>query len=131
MSEQNKDIVRRAVDAFCRGDYPGIFAEAADDVSFTLMGQTGLSGTISGKAEVVSLFERALGQGLEAPIQMTIDNLVAEGDYVVEQARGKARTKTGVDYNNSYCRVWTIRDGVVRSCQEYLDTELMAKAFAR
>ena len=67
MSEQNKDIVRRAVDAFCRGDYPGIFAEAADDLTFTLMGQTGISGTIAGKTEVVAVFERALGEGLEAP----------------------------------------------------------------
>jgi ketosteroid isomerase-like protein len=58
-------------------------------------------------------------------IAMTIENLIAEGDYVAEQARGKARTKDGKDYNNTYCRVWRITDGKIRAMQEYLDTELV------
>jgi len=58
-------------------------------------------------------------------IAMTIENLIAQGDYVAEQARGKARTKDGKDYNNTYCRVWRITDGKIRAMQEYLDTELV------
>ena len=57
-------------------------------------------------------------------IVMTIENLIAEGDYVAEQARGKSRTEDGRDYNNIYCRVWRIVDGKIQSLHEYLDTEL-------
>ena len=61
---------------------------------------------------------------------MTIDNLIAEGEYVAEQAQGKARTKSGKDYNNTYCRVYRIVDGKVKSIIEYLDTELLTAAFS-
>ena len=64
-------------------------------------------------------------------IEMTIEHLIAEGDYVAEQAHGKARTKTGDDYNNTYCRVWNISDGQVRSVIEYYDTELLKNTLAK
>jgi ketosteroid isomerase-like protein len=57
-------------------------------------------------------------------IAMTIENMIAEGDYVAEQARGKARTLDGQDYNNVYCRVWRFRDGKIAALTEYMDTEL-------
>ena len=131
MSEQNKEIVRNAVAALSKGDYDAFLADAADDVSFTLIGETELSGTISGKQTLSDALKQLLGGGLEAPIQMTIDNLIAEGDFVAEEARGKARSKTGVDYNNTYCRVWKISGGKIQSCVEYLDTELVTKALVK
>lgn len=62
---------------------------------------------------------------------MTVDNMIAEGEYVAEHAHGKARTKKGKDYNNTYCRVWRIVDGKVRSVVEYLDTELIRDVLAK
>jgi ketosteroid isomerase-like protein len=124
-TEQNKEVVRRAIAALSKGDMEGFLADAADDVTLTVMGTT--FSPIQGKQKVLKGLQNALVARLEngGAIAMTIENLIAEGDYVAEQARGKARTKDGKDYNNTYCRVWRITDGKVRSIHEYLDTELV------
>jgi ketosteroid isomerase-like protein len=124
-TEHNKDIVRRAIAALGRGDFTGFVADAADDFTFTIMGGDWLE-PIQGKQRVREALEGLL-TGLLAnngAIVMTIDRLIAEGDYVVEQARGQSRTKDGRDYNNTYCRVWRIVDGKVKSVNEYMDIEL-------
>ncbi len=123
--EQNKEIVRRAIAALSRGDMEGFLADAADDVTLSVMGS--MFPPIQGKQKVLKGLRNSLVARLEGggAIAMTIENLIAEGDYVAEQARGKARTKDGKDYNNTYCRVWKITDGKIRAMQEYLDTELV------
>lgn len=47
------------------------------------------------------------------------------------QAHGKATTKAGKPYNNTYCQVYRITDGKVREVTEYLDTELVTSAFGK
>jgi hypothetical protein len=123
--EQNKEIVRRAIAAISRGDLEGFMADAADDVTLSVMGT--MFPPIQGKAKVLKGLRNALGARLEngGAIVMTIENLIADGDYVAEQSHGKARTKDGKDYNNTYCRVWRIMDGKIHAMQEYLDTELV------
>ena len=123
--EQNKEIVRRAIAAISRGDLEGFMADAAEDVTLSVMGA--VFPPIHGKQKVLKALRNALGAKLEGggAIVMTIENLIAEGDYVAEQSRGVARTKTGKDYNNTYCRVWRISDGRIQAMQEYLDTELV------
>ncbi len=130
-TEQNKDLVRRAMAALGRGDMEGYLADAADDFAFTLTGTTPFSGTLHGKRAVLDMLRTGLQPSLASPgIEMTIENLIAEGEYVVEQARGQARTTAGKDYNNTYCRVWHIVEGKVQSLVEYLDTELVRSAFS-
>jgi hypothetical protein len=47
------------------------------------------------------------------------------------QARGKATTKSGKSYNNTYCQVFRIVNGKVQEVTEYLDTELVTSAFGK
>lgn len=130
-TERNKDLVRRAIAAFGRGDMEGYLADAADDFAFTLQGTTPFSGTLHGKQAVLDMLRTGLQPSLASPgIEMTIENLIAEGEHVVEQAQGRARTAAEKDYNNTYCRVWHIVDGKVQSLVEYLDTELVRSAFS-
>jgi len=68
---------------------------------------------------------------LEGGIDFTPVNFIAEGDYVVTQARGNSRTKSGSSYNNTYCHVFRIANGKVQEVTEYLDTELVTKAFGK
>jgi ketosteroid isomerase-like protein len=127
IKEQNKEIVRRAIAAISRGDLEGFMGDAADDVTLSVMGTK--FPPIQGKQKVLKGLRNALVARLEngGAIAMTIEHLIAEGDYVAEQSHGKARTKDGKDYNNTYCRVWRITDGKIRAMQEYLDTELVRK----
>jgi ketosteroid isomerase-like protein len=130
MSEQNKQIVRAAVGALSRGDYPGFLADAGDNFEFHVIGNTAFSGTVAGKDTLIAQLGEALGEGLEGNLEMTIDRLIAEGDFVAEQSQGKARTSAGVDYTNTYCRIWEIRNGKVSKITEYLDTEAVTQVLA-
>ena len=51
---------------------------------------------------------------------------------MVVQTLGKGRrTKTGNDYNNTYCIVYRLSDGKVKEVTEYCDTELITAAFGK
>ena len=45
--------------------------------------------------------------------------------------RAGRKTKTGNDYNNTYCIVYKVLDGKIKEITEYLDTELVTAAFGR
>lgn len=122
-TEQNKQIVRQAIEALGRGDFEGFLADAADDLTFRVMWAA--IPPVQGKRKVLKMLNNALGERIQGgAIVMTIESLIAEGDYVAEQARGRSQAKDGRSYNNVYCRVWQIVDGKVQSVYEYLDTEL-------
>ncbi len=56
-------------------------------------------------------------------------NAIAEGDQVVVEAQGEARTKDGRDYNNLYCIVLKLKDGKITEIREYTDTDLTKAIF--
>jgi uncharacterized protein len=110
---------------------PGEFLNALhDDVRWTVMGTTVFSDTYTGKQDVLARLFGPLMEQLVSPGSMEIQNLVAEGDYVVAQAQASDRvTKTGRPYNNAYCIVLKVADGKVTEIDEYCDTELITSAF--
>jgi ketosteroid isomerase-like protein len=128
-ADTNKKIVQQFYEAGNRGDMETCFGLIADDITWTNMGSTSLSGTYSGKGE---LMERLLGPlfgQLKQGIHMQVQRLVAEGDYVVAQTSGSAETMDGRPYNNSYCWVIRIKDGKLSEVTEFLDTELVTSVF--
>ena len=126
---ENKKIVESLYAAGNRGDFDACFALISDDVTWTNMGSTSLSGTYRGKAE---LMERLLGPlfgQLKAGISSSIDNLIGEADYVVALTSGTAETTDGRPYNNKYCQIIRIQNGKFIEVTEYFDTELASSIF--
>lgn len=123
-TEDNKRVIRSFYEAGNRGDLDACLALMADEVTWTNIGTTKYSGTYEGKQALVEdLLGPVFGQ-LEGGISSTVDNLVAEGEWVVVQSRGEARTKAGRSYNNTYCHVFRLRDGKIVEVTEYFDTRL-------
>ena len=126
---ENKEVVRKMREA--KG-IDAILATMTDDVCWTLIGTTKFSGTMNGKQEIVEKLFKPIFAQLETPGSNVIDNIIAEGDYVVVQQRGTGRrTKSGKDYNNTYCIVYKVADGKIKEITEYCDTELVTSAFGR
>ena len=126
---ENKEVVRQMREA--KG-IDAILATMTDDVRWTLIGTTKFSGTLNGKQEIVEKLFKPIFAQLETPGSNVIDNIIAEGDYVVVQQRGTGRrTKSGKDYNNTYCIVYKVADGKIKEITEYCDTELVTSAFGR
>lgn len=126
---ENKEVIRKMNQAKSLDEMLGTMA---DDVRWTLIGNTKFSGTFNGKKELLERLIYPLFAQMESMGTGTTENMVAEGDYVVVQTRGQGRrTKTGNDYNNTYCIVYKIADGKIKEVTEYCDTELITAAFGK
>jgi ketosteroid isomerase-like protein len=126
---ENKEIVRFFYEAGNRGDFEACFDLIADDITWTNIGSTRLSGTYRGKAELMEQLLGPLFGQLEAGISSKVDTLIGEGDLVVALTSGTAMTKDGRPYNNTYCQVIRIRDGKFVEVREYFDTALTGSIF--
>ena len=126
---ENKQLMQHIYAEFSKGNAEPFVGNMADDVRWTIIGTTKFSGTFHGKQAVIDKLLTPLIAQLEGSISVTADRFIAEDDHVVVQGRGKATTKTGKPYNNTYCHVYRIANGKLQEIMEYLDTELVTAAF--
>jgi hypothetical protein len=89
-TSDNKKVVEELITF--SGDDP--LGGLSDDVRWTVMGTTVFSGTFNGKQEMVEkLYGPLIGQ-LQGPGSIDVQNIVADGDYVVLQARRRTASLT-------------------------------------
>jgi ketosteroid isomerase-like protein len=128
--ETNKQVVRDQLAAMDRVDIDAQAALMADDVQYwvpqsaTQVG--GLPRPLVGKEAVLGLLANAKAYFSETNI--TIDQIVAEGDYVAVHSHMEGRTASGNDYLNQYHWLFRLDGGRIAEIWEHLDT---AYAFAR
>ena len=128
---ENKQMITNMFQELGKGNGAAFLDAMADDIKYTLQGRTKFSGTMNGKNEVMTKLLGPLGAALDGGITLTPYNFIAEGDHVVMLANGKATTKSGKPYNNSYCHVFKVVGGKVKEINEYLDTTLVDEAFGK
>jgi uncharacterized protein len=130
MTDANKQLMTTIFDELSRGNSRPFVDCLADDVSWTVMGRTRWSRTYRGKPAVLGELLGPLGARLADRYRATAERVLADGDFVVVQARGQAVTKGGLPYNNEYCFIYRIEGGRIKEVTEYLDTELVTSALA-
>jgi ketosteroid isomerase-like protein len=126
--DENKALVRHIYTELSQGNVAPLYAHLDEQIEWTIIGSTPLSGTYRGVEAVRSQLGAGLRAALTGPVQFTINRLTAEDDVVVLEADGRATTKTGRPYNNRYCIVSRITDGKLREITDYIDTELITNA---
>ena len=128
---ENKQFISNMFAELSKGNGDAFLNALADDVSFTIIGSTKYSGTFKGKQELINKLLAPLNAQIEGGMTITPDNLIADGDFVAMQARGKALSKNGRHYDNTYCHVFRFANGKIQQVTEYLDTELITSAFGK
>ena len=128
---ENKEMIRTMFAELGKGNADAFLGAMSDDVKFTLIGNTKFSGNFNGKQEFIAKVLAPLGAALDGGLAITPDNLIADGEFVAMQSRGKSTAKNGKSYNNTYCHVFRISNGKIREITEYLDTELVTSVFGR
>ena len=128
-TEDNRRLIERWYEALAAGDFQTIFDMHHDDVVYNMVGNTPVSGRIYGK--------NACCNGMIA--QKLLDKLVpgevrfakrwkivaAEGDRVVGLMQGGGPTRNGQSYEQTYCEIFTIRDGKIAEMHNFFDTVLV------
>jgi uncharacterized protein len=119
--EKNKAVVRQLLDAVTRGDVSGQLATFHEEGRIITMGNTPFSGvTEKGKMrELMSGVQDVFPDGL----QMTLHNIIGEGDYVAAEVQSYGRHVSGKIYNNHYHFLYRFKDGRIFEMKEFFDTE--------
>jgi len=129
LNETNTAIVRKAIEDIGNLNVEGLLAIIDDDIDFRLMGTSPLSRRLRGKDAYMGIVAEVASY-LNGFIELTVDELIPAGDWVIVQASGHATMKaTGADYDNEYWMMWKLKDGKVVKLQEFCCTKLIMEHF--
>ena len=98
-------------------------AYLADDLKWNILG----SSPVIGKEQVLEVSKMLQ---LESFPVVTIHNVIAEGNYVVVETTGEAKTNNGKPYNQTYCDVFKFNNEMLEEITTYLDTALSNEALS-
>lgn len=128
MSQQNIALAQSGYAAFGRGDIPALLAMLDANIEWKTPGSADLptSGTRRGQAAVGEFF-RTINELIEFE-QFEPRTFLADGDRVVVLGfdRFKVKGGSGRSLDESWCHVFTMRDGKIVAFEEILDTAGMA-----
>lgn len=113
--------IKQISEEFAKGNLEFASAYLANDIKWNILGNN----PIIGKEEVL---EVAKMLQLESFPVITIKNIVAERNTVVIESTGKATTKSGKPYNQTYCDVFYFESEKLQEITTYLDTALSNEA---
>lgn len=125
---ENKQLMQSVFAELANGNGQPFMEALADDAHWTVIGSSPWSRTYEDKRAIVDELMRPLFRQFADQYTARAIRVIAEDDTVVVEARGRATTKSGKPYNQTYCYIFRLADGKVRDLTEYLDTELVSDA---
>ena len=123
------DRVREIFKGLENGDGAAFFKQVADDVDWTVMGTHPLAGHYRSKAEFIAGTFTKLGQLLPQGTQLHLEYLIVKDDQAVVELHSLATAKNGMRFDNRYCWVNYLRDGLIVCVRAYLDSAMVARLF--
>jgi len=103
-------------------------ASLADDAKWVVTGQYSWSRTFAGKRSILNDLHGHVRSRLAERTRTIAHRFIADGDYVVVEAKGDNVTREGVRYDNDYCLVFRLESGKIKEIREYCDSVLTEKA---
>jgi uncharacterized protein len=124
---ENKQLVQQIyVDSASRSGTT--FADnLAEDAVWVVTGQYSWSHEFAGRDAIQNGLMGHFRSFFEGRPRTVAFNFIAEGDYVVVEAKGDNVTRAGQRYDNQYCMVWRIENGRIKQIKEYCDSALVER----
>jgi ketosteroid isomerase-like protein len=119
----NQQLLKDISEQFAKGNMAFVEPYLAERMEWSILG----NGTISGRGQVLEANKMAQ---LERFPRITIKSIIGEGNLVVVESIGEARTKTGKPYNQAYCEVFRFTGEELQEVTTYLDTALSIEALS-
>jgi ketosteroid isomerase-like protein len=113
----NPSFLKTISEQFAKGNFKFVEPHLANDIRWNIIGED----PIIGKEDVLEVSKMVQ---LESFPVITVKNIVAEGDYVVVESTGVAKTKEGKQYNQTYCEIFRFNNNQLHELTTYLDTAL-------
>ena len=119
-TSQNVERAKKGYAAFAEGDLETVLSLYDDDVEFVLPGNSTVSGTYRGKAEVTELFAKVAEQSFTT----TPSRFLADDDVVVVLSQVSVGGESGLQADE-----FTYREGRIVKAQNYGDSALFERVF--
>jgi len=75
-----------------------------------------------GNAEIAHFLAVDFGRVFRSDVQTDFRGFYADGGVVVTEMRLRATLEGGAPYDNDYCFVFELKDGLIHRLREYMDT---------
>jgi ketosteroid isomerase-like protein len=112
MIDNNKAILEKANAAIMVGNHEGFLSHCTEDTEWVFVGDRILQGKEAVRQWMATAY-------LEPP-KFTVENLIAEGDFVTAIGRITMKDEHGVAINYLYCDVWRFRDGKIAALKAFV-----------
>lgn len=122
MSEANKAVVIKFVEAFSDGDAETAKTCLAPDAQTVAKGFGKLSGPRP--YDIIVATTAAFKELIPTGLRPRFVSVIAEGDRVAVEFEGNSTLANGEDYCNQYCMVFTLANGLIKTVNEYYCTIL-------
>ena len=123
----NKKLVQQVYADAANRSGTTFIENLADDACWIVTGQYSWSHRFQGREAILNgLMGHFRSFFAERPRTVGY-NFIADGDYVVVEARGDNVTKAGLRYDNQYCMVFRIENGKIKEIKEYCDSTLVER----
>jgi len=125
---ENKKLVQQVYTDSANRSGTTFLDNLAEDAIWIVTGQYSWSHEFRGREAIQNGLMGHLRTLLAATRPRTVAfSFIAEGDYVVVEARGDNTTKAGARYDNQYCMIWRIENGKFKEIKEYCDSALVER----
>lgn len=108
----NKELLLAANEQVSKGNYNGFLDYCSEDTRWEFIGEQ----TLKGRAEVNAYMKATY---LEPP-KVAVDQLIAEGDFLVARGKIEILDAEGNWMTYDYCDVWQIFGGKLASLKAYV-----------
>ncbi len=130
-----RDIVEQWYDSLSRINIASFSATLSDDLVNNVVGRTPISGRSHSKAELFDRVFPLVMQNLDAAtvnLARRYRIMAVDGDIVVGMMEGGATTRDGDRYEQQYCQIFRIEEGLIAEIWEFFDTvQCEARLFKR
>ena len=131
LEQANREIISRAFDAWAQGGTRFFDDVLAPDVAWTITGTGVNAGTHRGRQVFIDRAVTPFGARLSSPIVPTVRGIYADGDQVIALWDGRATTRDGRPYRNTYAWFFTMRDGKAVEVTAFLDMAAYTEVWNR
>lgn len=126
-AEANKKLIQQVFADSASRSGTTFLDHLANDAVWVQTGQCSWSRTFTGRDEITNGLLGYLRTLLTDRPRTVAFNFIAEGDFVVVEAKGDNVTKSGERYDNEYCMVWRVENGRIKQIREYCDSALVER----
>src|SRR6266511_2288214 len=127
---ENKQVVRRAFDAWAAGE-GGVFDLLAPDARWTIVGNSVVAGTYHSREAFLASVIRPFNARMATPLVPVVHGLYADGDTVIAYFDASATVRDGAPYSNTSTWYLRMREGVIVEVVAFFDSIEFNEFWAR